>query len=84
MRNLTHERQLAYLQRRKIEELALVPATEIVVVTVPKRDAKGNVKIAADGLPEFTERRMSKRDYLAAEHDDRIRTFAAQHGLSLN
>lgn len=84
MRNLTHERQLAYLKRRKTEELALVPATETVVASLPKRDAKGNVKLASDGLPEFIERRMSKRDFLAAEHDDRIRTFAAQHGLSVN
>lgn len=84
MRNLTHERQLAYLKRKKTEELALVPATEIVTATVPKRNAKGAVVVASDGLPEFVERRMSKRDFLAAEHDERIRNFAAQHGLAAN
>lgn len=74
-RNLTHERQLAYLKLAKAQELTLVPAHETVIETVVK-----NPK-AKD--PEYVDRRVSKRDYLAREHDERIAAFAASVGLSV-
>lgn len=74
-RNLTHERQLAYLKTRKAQELALVGPGETVVETVVK-----NPK-AKD--PEYVDRRVSKREFLAREHDDRIAKFAAKVGLAV-
>jgi hypothetical protein len=69
-RNLTHERQLAYLKRARDQELSLVSVIETVATK-----CKG-------GQVEYTDRRVSKRDYLTREHNDRIAKFAAQHGLS--
>lgn len=74
VRNLTHERQLAFLKRRKAEELALVGPTETVVDTIAK-PGKG-------GAVEYVDRRISKREYLAREHDSRIAQFAQSHGLT--
>jgi hypothetical protein len=73
-RNLTHERQLAYLKRARDQELSLVSVTETVIETVATKGKGGQV--------EYTDRRVSKRDYLTREHNDRIAKFAAQHGLS--
>ena len=74
-RNLTHERQLAYLKQRKAQELSLVSSTETVVETVVK-NGKGNAV-------EYVDRRVPKRDFLAREHDERITRFAASVGLAV-
>lgn len=74
-RNLTHERQLAYLKRNKAQELTLVPAHETVIETVVKNPNSKN--------PEYVDRRVSKREFLAKEHDARIAKFAADHGLAV-
>lgn len=74
-RNLTHERQLTHLKRQRDQELALVQASETVVETV--------VKNPGAKVPEFVDRRVSKREFLAREHNDRIALFAAAHGLSV-
>lgn len=76
-RNLTHERQLAHLKRAKEQELALVNVSETVIETVAKPGPKKSDPV------EYVERRVSKRDFLAREHDERIATFAAQHGLTV-
>lgn len=75
-RNLTHERQLAYLKLARDQELSLVSASETVIETVAKPGKGGQV--------EYTDRRVPKRDYLAREHNDRIAKFAAQCGLAAN
>ena len=41
-RNLTKERQLAYLRRQKATALSQVGKTETMVVATVKRDKKGN------------------------------------------
>lgn len=74
-RNLTHERQLAYLKMAKAQELVLVPAHETVIETVVKDPKAKN--------PEYVDRRVSKRDFLAREHDERIATFAKSVGLAV-
>ena len=77
IRNLTHERQLAYLKTRKAQELSLVGAHETVNETVAKPGPKKNDPV------EYVERRVSKRDFLAREHDERITRFAASVGLAV-
>jgi hypothetical protein len=76
IRNLTHERQLAYLKTRKAQELTLVGAHETVIETVAKPGPKKNDPV------EYVERRVSKRDFLTREHDERIAKFAKDHGLA--
>lgn len=74
-RNLTHERQLAFLKQRKAQELSLVASHETAIETV--------VKTGKGGAVEYVDRRVPKRDFLAREHDDRIAKFAASVGLTV-
>ena len=50
-RNLTLERQIAFLERQKREAMAPISAIETVVVAVAKRDKGGNVVLDGDGVP---------------------------------
>lgn len=80
--NLTFVRQLAFLKRQKDQALSTISATESVIVNVPKLK---NGKPAIDpesGLPEIHEKKVSKRDFVEKEHDDRIAKFKAGLGLS--
>jgi hypothetical protein len=74
-KNLTHERLLKHLISRRDQELALTPVSETVVETV--------VDQSPGKAPKYSDRRVSKRDFLAREHNERITKFAAEHGLSL-
>lgn len=75
-RNLTRERQLAHLNRQKNDALARIGKTETVVVALAKRDKAGKEVLDADGVPVIVDKRVLKRNFIADEHDERIRTFA--------
>ena len=77
-RNLTQERQLAFLERQKRQALGPISATETVVVALAKRDKKtGEVCLDADGVPVILDKRVLKRAFIETEHNDRIAKFKA-------
>ena len=80
VRNLTYERQLAYLARQKSEALAKIPATDTVVTTVPKLK-NGKPVLDSDGFPELIEKKRLKRDVVAEEFDSRIADHKARCGI---
>jgi predicted homoserine dehydrogenase-like protein len=77
MRNLTQERQLAFLNRQKQLALAPIGKSETVVVAVAKRDKAGNEVLDSDGVPVIVDKRVLKRGYIESEHNDRIAKFVA-------
>jgi hypothetical protein len=79
--NLTFARQLAHLKRQKDQALSTISATELVTVSVPKLKGGKPVIDPESGLPEIHEKRVSKRDFVAKEHDDRIANFKAGLGV---
>lgn len=76
-RNLTKERQVAYLRRQKATALAQVGKLETMVVATVRRDKKGNEVLDADGVPEIVDKRVLKSKYISDEHDARIAAFEA-------
>jgi hypothetical protein len=80
-RNLTYERQIAFLERQKREAMAPISAIETVVVALAKRDKAGNVALDADGVPVIVDKRVLKRDFIAREHDERIAKFKATSAI---
>lgn len=74
-RNLTKERQLAYLRRQKATALAQISKTETVVVATAKKDKKGNVVLDDDGVPVVLDKRRLKADVIGEEFDARIARF---------
>lgn len=76
-RNLTKERQLAYLRRMKAQALAQIPATETVEVDVAKRNKAGDPVLDSDGFPTIVRKRQYKRDLVSKEYDARIARFDA-------
>jgi hypothetical protein len=76
-RNLTKERQLAYLKRQKAQALAQIGKSETMVVATVKRDKKGNEVLDEDGVPVVVDKRVLKSKYIADEHDARIAHFDA-------
>lgn len=81
-RNLTKERQIAYLKRQKATALAQIGKSETMVVAQVKRDKKGNEVLDADGVPEIVDKRVLKSKYVADEHDARIAAFDATGRLT--
>ena len=81
-RNLTHERQLAFLERQKAKALSEIGAQEVATVAVPKTDKSGKVVLASDGFPELVDKRVLKRDLVAKDHDDRIAKFKRERGIA--
>jgi uncharacterized metal-binding protein len=80
-RNLTTERQLAFLERQKQAAMNAVSPTETAMVAVAKRDKAGQPVIDADGVPVIVEKRVLKRAFIEAEHIERIAAFKAGRGL---
>ena len=76
-RNLTLERQIAFLERQKREAMAQISAIETVVVAVAKRAKDGSVVLDGDGVPVIVDKRVLKRDFIGREHDERIAKFKA-------
>jgi len=79
-RNLTFERQLAYLENQKKQALDKIGAAETVVVTVPKLK-NGKPALDSDGFPELVEKKRLKRDVIAEEFNSRIAEHKARCGL---
>lgn len=80
-RNLTYERQLAYLVRQKNEALAKISATDTVVTTVVKLKDGKPVK-DADGFDVLIDKKRLKREVVAEEFDSRIAAHRAACGLA--
>jgi hypothetical protein len=80
-RNLTKERQLAYLRRQKAQALATIGKSETMVVATVKRDKSGAEVLDSDGVPVVLDKRVLKSKYVADEHDARIATFEASGRL---
>jgi hypothetical protein len=80
VRNLTFERQIAYLTRQKAEALSKIPATDTVVVTSPKLK-NGRPVLDSDGFPELVEKKRLRRDVVAEEFDSRIAAHRKACGL---
>ena len=79
-RNLTYERQLAYLERQKTDALGKIGATETVVLTLPKLK-NGKPVLDSDGYPEYVEKKQLRRDVVAKEFDERIAAHRERCGL---
>lgn len=80
-RNLTYERQLAYLARQKSEALAKIGASEVVVTAVPKLKDGKPVK-DAEGFDVLIDKKRLKRDVVAEEFDSRIADHRKRCGLA--
>lgn len=81
-RNLTKERQLAFLRRQKAQALAQIGKSETIVVAVAKRDKAGKEVLDGDGVPIVLDKRVLKQAYIAQEHDERIARFDATGHLN--
>jgi hypothetical protein len=71
-RNLTNEAIVANLEAKKAEEVAKVPADEVVKLALPKLDKSGNKVKDANGFTVIEERTVLKRDKVSADWDKRI------------
>lgn len=80
-RNLTFERQLAYLENQKKKALEQIGASETVVTTVQKLK-NGKPVLDNDGFPELIEKKRLKRDVVAEEYDSRIADHRKRCGLN--
>ena len=76
-RNLTRERQIAYLERLKRDDLNRISGLETVVMPYAKLDKAGKPVLDADGVPVVVDKRVLKRDFIGREHDERIAKFKA-------
>jgi hypothetical protein len=71
-RNLTNEAIVANLEAKKAEEVAKVPADEVVKLALPKLDKNGNKVKDGNGFTVIEERTVLKRDKVSADWDKRI------------
>lgn len=73
MRNSTFDFLLDHHKSLRDAALAAVPEYEVVIASVPKRDKNGDVVKDADGVPVLVEKRLLKRDIVAAEWADKLK-----------
>lgn len=73
MRNLTFDYILDHMKALRDAAVSAVPEYEVVIASVPKRDKKGEVEKDADGVPVLVEKRLLKRDIVAAEWADKLK-----------
>jgi len=72
VRNLTEEGVAAHILRLKQAAMDAVPPYEVVKISLPKKNAKGEVIRDADGFVELVEKVVLKRDLVEAEWDKKI------------
>jgi hypothetical protein len=74
-RNLTYDGMLEHQKQLRDAALAAIPAYDVIVASVPKKDKAGKIALDADGIPELVEKRLLKRDVVAAEWADRLKPY---------
>lgn len=74
-RNLTYDDMLNRQQQLRDAALAAVPEYETVRTFVPKKDKAGKIVLDDDGVPTLVEKRLLKRDVVAAEWADRLKPY---------
>lgn len=73
-RNLTYDGMLEHQRQLRDAALSSIPVYETIVTSVPKKDAKsGKIVLDEDGIPTLVEKRLLKRDVIAAEWADRMK-----------
>lgn len=80
VRNLTVERQVAFLENQKAKALAAIGSSETAIVTSTKAK-DGKVVLDSDGFPVLVEKKRLKRDVVAEEFDARIAAHRKACGL---
>lgn len=73
MRNSTFDYILDHMRSLRDAAVSAVPEYEVVTASVPKRDKKGDVVKDEDGVPVLVEKRLLKRDVIAAEWADKLK-----------
>lgn len=74
-RNLTYDGMLEHQKQLRDAALAAIPAYEVLTVSVPKKDKNGKIVIDDDGVPTLVEKRLLKRDVVAADWADRLKPY---------
>jgi hypothetical protein len=74
-RNLTYDGMLDH--QRQLRDIALqaIPQYETISTSVPKKDKNGKIVLDDDGIPTLVEKRLLKRDVVAAEWADRLKPY---------
>jgi hypothetical protein len=74
MRNSTFDFILDSMRAQRDSAIAAVPEYEVVIASVPKLDPKTKkVVVDEDGVPVLVEKRLLKRDIVAAEWADKLK-----------
>jgi hypothetical protein len=73
MRNSTFDFILDHMKAQRDAAVNAVPEYEVVIASIPKRGKDGEVVKDADGVPVLVEKRLLKRDIVAAEWADKLK-----------